>query len=52
MNSEGMTWEEWLQASGQGLFDRYGVRPLVALYPLSLRKAFLNSEDPSEYRSK
>jgi hypothetical protein len=49
-NEEGMVWEEWLLATGQGLFDRYGLRQKVRLYPRKLRKAFLAGEDPTEHK--
>lgn len=50
VNIEGLTWVEWVAASGKAIFDRYGVYPWADRYNRELRKAWRSGIDPTEYR--
>jgi hypothetical protein len=50
-NSKGLTWEEWLRASGPcSVMSGRESKRKDALKAI-LRKAWMNGEDPKEYRA-
>lgn len=59
VNSEGLTFSEWVQAAGRyvanPMGDDYGCAPYTwgshSMFPRALRDAWRNGEDPTEHRA-